>query len=406
MALTTDPASATQPRQPSQSIGWHRWLGRILMLYLCVIFATGTLLVFGAELESLLSPQMQRAPVATDSVMASNGALLDAAMMAHPDAKPLIVRAPKSDWFAAEVEMRAVSGIDFIVWLDPHSAAPQGTTAVLGFHELLRRFHVSLFAQSRLVLMLTSAVSVLLIAQLVLGLASYRRFWRGLFRVPGLTQQGRTLWGNWHRWTGLWSLPLLSVISLTGLLYFSETLGFAPDLPAAHTPALRETALPAGFNGATLDKAVAIALTELPGLAVREIYLPVNKTEALRLRGDLDATLVRPRANTVSVDPATMMVLGAHRGQDLGLARRLTEAADPLHYGTWGGLPSQIFWVVSGLFATLLALSGLKIASWRLSLRPGIPSFSNAVRAIFLPGRAVLVGFLIICCVSAFRAFV
>ena len=388
---------------PAKFLGMHRWLGRVLMLYLCMVFLSGTLLVFGDELESLISPQMQQ-KTSTDlqTSRVSAGALLDAAQAAYPQAHPLILRPPKSDWFAASVEMRQ-KGQDFIVWIDPVTAAVQGKTSVLGPKELLRRLHVSLLVQGRLALMVTSSVSLLLLAQLGFGLASYRRFWRGYTRLPAMHQQGRSLWAGWHRWAGLWSLPMLSVICLTGSLYFSETLGFAPNLPEPARAAQRTAALPEGFDGADLDAAVKVALTGLAGLDIREIYFPLTAADGIVLRGDLDAVLVRPRANAVTVDPVTLAPLGMYRGEDLSLARRLTEAADPLHYGTWGGLLSRIIWLCSGVLTVLLTISALKVTSWRLATRPDRPSHFGALRAIFLPARLALMGAVIVVAATALR---
>lgn len=394
---------STRGNTPAKFLGLHRWLGRVLMLYLFMVFLSGTLLVFGDELESLMSPQMQR-QTSTDreASRVSAGALLDAAQTAYPQAHPLILRPPKSDWFAASVEMRQ-KGQEFIVWIDPVTAAVQGQTSTLGPKELLRRLHVSLLVQGRLALMVTSSVSLLLLAQLAFGLASYRRFWRGYTRLPAMHQQGRSLWAGWHRWTGLWSLPMLSVICLTGVFYFIETLGFAPYWPKPVAAAERTAVLPESFDGTNLDAAVAVALAGLPGLAIQEIYFPLTTTDGISLRGDLDAVLVRPRANAVTVDPVTLTPLGNVRGEDLSLARRLTEAVDPLHFGTWGGLTTRIIWLCSGVLTVLLAISALKVTSWRLATRPERPSHFGALRAIFLPARFALVAAVIVVAVTALR---
>lgn len=395
--------SSARGSTPAKFLGLHRWLGRVLMLYLFMVFLSGTLLVFGDELESLVSPQMQR-QTSTDlqASRVSAGALLEAAQAAYPQAHPLILRLPKSDWFAASVEMHQ-KGQDFIVWIDPVTAAVQGQTAVLGAKELLRRLHVSLLVQGRLPLMLTSSVSLLLLAQLGFGLASYRRFWRGYTRLPARHEHGRSLWAGWHRWAGLWSLPMLSVICLTGVFYFIETLGYAPYWPKPTAAAERTAVLPEGFDGADLDAAVAVALAGLPGLEIKEIYFPLTVADGIALRGDLDAILVRPRANAVTVDPVTLTPLGNVRGEDLSLARRFTEAADPLHFGTWGGLTTRIIWLCSGILAVLLTISALKVSSWRLATTPGRPSHFGAMRAIFLPARLALIGAVIVVVITALR---
>jgi len=40
--------------------------------------------------------------------------------------------------------------------------------------------------------------------------------------------------------------------------------------------------------------------------------------------------------------------------------------ADPLHFGTWGGLATKLVWFAFGAFLTALSVSGLAIYSLRL----------------------------------------
>lgn len=373
------------PRRLRQAVlSLHGWAGRAVAVYFLFLFGTGTLLVFGHELEALVSPQMWGSGAVPDW-----GALLDAVLAAHPEAEPRILEAPPSPWLAAPVTLRE-GGAELIGWFAPETAALQGTTPGLGLREVLRQLHIQLLVEHRFALMAVAALSLPLLWQVVSGLWSTRRFWRGWTRRPRLGQGGRTGWGGLHRWAGVWALPVLAVTGLTGALYFAETLGFAPDLPAADPPAPREAALPEGFDGADLDRAVDLARAALPGLSVRRIYLPAHPGAGIVIRGELTAALVRPRANAVTVDPVTMSVLGVHRGEDLSPGRRLTEAADPLHFGQWGGEASRLLWVMGGALALLLAFSGLRVAGWRLAGPGGAGSLRRAWGGIFLPARLAI----------------
>jgi uncharacterized iron-regulated membrane protein len=46
------------------------------------------------------------------------------------------------------------------------------------------------------------------------------------------------------------------------------------------------------------------------------------------------------------------------RGEQLNAVARITEAVDPLHFGTFAGLPSRILYFVFGILLSTLAVSG------------------------------------------------
>lgn len=76
--------------------------------------------------------------------------------------------------------------------------------------------------------------------------------------------------------------------------------------------------------------------------------------------------LVRDRANAVFIDPDGQRVLLSVRGEQLGVHQRISGAADPLHFGTWGGLASKIAWFVFGLVLTSLSVTSVMIYAFRL----------------------------------------
>jgi uncharacterized iron-regulated membrane protein len=59
-------------------------------------------------------------------------------------------------------------------------------------------------------------------------------------------------------------------------------------------------------------------------------------------------------------------VLGSYRGEELGLHNRISEAADPLHFGYFGGLTTKIIWFFLGIFMTALSITGFMIYGARL----------------------------------------
>ena len=66
------------------------------------------------------------------------------------------------------------------------------------------------------------------------------------------------------------------------------------------------------------------------------------------------------------------------RGERLSAFSRIDEAADPLHFGVWGGWPSKVLWFVAGLALTTLAASGVAVFSLRLHRAEDAPAAARA----------------------------
>lgn len=203
-----------------------------------------------------------------------------------------------------------------------------------------------------------------LLISLIAGLFIYKKFWKGIFKRPRFELKARIWLGDLHRLTGLWSSWLVALITITSIWYFIEELGGnAPPLPAPVSYGWGGSSdLPPDFSGQTLERAVELALTEVPGLEIRRIGLG----ETLIIEGDLTANLVRPRANSVYLNTSTLEIIGSYKGEELGLHNRISEAADPLHFGYFGGLISKIIWFIVGMFMTALSVTGFMIYFTRL----------------------------------------
>ena len=215
---------------------------------------------------------------------------------------------------------------------------------------------------------IVSSLSLLLLASMVTGLVTYKRFWRGFFRRPR-GRDARTLNGDLHRLGGLWGLPFTLLIALTGLWYLVESLG--GEAPRQPQPTLH-VAAPA-VSGALIDRMVAAARAAQPDLEVREVRLPAEDEGAAAVMGQGSAVLVRDRANAVWFDARDGGGLLSARGDALSLHQRISEMADPLHFGTFGGLAIKLLWVLFGVILTGLAVTGALITSLRLARGPDAP---------------------------------
>ena len=344
----------------------HAWLGLHTFLLYFAMFLSGTLIVFIGEIEALGSAPMRAVNGGEKSD--DFGAAFEALRAARPEAQPLIIYRSETSWIADNIRISAANGRQANVWADPVTGLYLGETDVTLFRRLIRSFHASFITDKTPGGVLASALSLPLIFFIVTGLMTYRRFWRGIFRVPPRTKGSRAFWVGMHRLVALWSLPFLILIALTGVYFLASSLGIGGSFyPSAAPVEARETALPQDFDGAALDRATAVARAIFPGLDITRIDLPRGPTDPIRFYGSADAVLVEARGNGVFVDPTNFTVLGQYRASDLNLSTRLIMAVEQLHYGLWGGVLIRVLWLVLGALTCLLTLAGGMIFAARLA---------------------------------------
>jgi uncharacterized iron-regulated membrane protein len=351
---------------------WHRLhsvLGLWCSLFLLFVFLTGVLAVFATEIDRLFTPEMQ---VAGAGGKKSLGAVYNAVKAARPDADVMVITRPVSATMADQVFLREPGRTwDTIYWADPYRPELRGKGVRFTFKSAIRTLHRELFLPSKygvpLVTIFTFALSGLLVA----GIMQLLRFWKSFIIRPRFGGGRTRAWASdLHRLTGVWSVVFLIPICLTGIWYFAESAGLgAKGLPGHEAKPERAILLADTFDGVALDRAVATAQEVLPGLRVRNVMFPRWPQMPIIIQGQLSALLVRDRANAVYLDPDTLAVRGVHRGEDLSVHQRISEMADPLHFGTWGGLWSKIAWTVFGLMLTALAGLGALIHAKRLAAR-------------------------------------
>jgi len=370
MELSRDLPAAAQAspagKRKASRLWWtvHQWAGLKLSLFMAFIMFTGTLAVVSHEIDWLLQPSLRVAPASAEGPVewariAENAAL-------HPGvAQVWSMEAPTASAFAVKITVENAAGELFYLHAHPATAAIQGEAPWAGAQRILRNMHRHLNLPTRIGVPIVAFLGFLLLVSLVTSLVVYRKWWRG-FAKPLRTRDARTWWGDFHRLAGVWSLWFVALIGLTSVWYFAESLGLDAPPPPRVT---MEAPVAPGPQG--LDAAFAAARAAYPGLAVRRVLLPGEESPVLQIHGDHEAILVRPRANTVWVDPATAEVLLTTDGRDMTIHQRIGEMADPLHFGDFGGYWTKVPWFLFGLLLTGLSLSGAAIYSLRIARERG-----------------------------------
>jgi len=309
------------------------------------------------EIEWLLMPEVRASAVAGEEDW---GAMWSAVQRAYPDAQIQAIGPydrNDSPYFVRTAFLTRPDGKTFEAFVDPGTAQVTGEAPDTPFHAFMRGLHYYLFAPGDLPFYLVGSLGIVLAASLVTGLIAYKKFWRSCLRMPRWRAPTRVLMGDLHRLIGLWSIPFTAIISVTCIWYIVERAGVDFETPP---PALAADTIPQP-DGAAVARWVAAARREMPGLQVTGVSLPYEPGEPASVQGVWQAHLVRERTNMVYFDPATGAVVGKRVAHEMSAGERWVHTADPLHFGTFGGLATKLLWALFGLMLTAMAFTGALI---------------------------------------------
>jgi uncharacterized iron-regulated membrane protein len=340
----------------------HSWAGLKLSVFMFFISLTGTLAVFAHEIDWLITPELR---VETAPERVSYGRMLASARARYPDWTFFYLSEPIEPWFAAELVAFTPQDERRRIYIDPYSGEITGDVDWFNAHRILRETHRNLMLPPAIGVPIVSLLAIPLLISVVTSFWIYKRWWKGFFKKPRSGRK-RRFWGDIHRLTGLWSLAFLFIIAITSLWYLVESLGGRAP-PAADIPRGDPERAPIEVSGDDLDRMFEHALRAYPELDVERVLLPLNHGQPVALLGQTGAILVRPRANAIAFDPASGDEVHRHHARQLDVHQRISEAADPLHFGTFGGLATRVLWFVFGVGMCALSLTGVYLYGLRIA---------------------------------------
>ena len=367
----------------------HLWIGLALCLPLVVLGVTGSLLVYGHEIDDALTGRT--APQVTPGEPQPLDAIVAAAVAsAGGERAPTMARMPDHAGDPAMVRLRAADGGfrgGSTVLVDPVSLAVLADAGG-GASPWLRVMH-DLHGHA----MVPGGVGRdiigwLGVAMLVLGLSGLVMWWPrpGRWKAAFTVKRGARglrLHRDLHGAVGIWSLAVFVVVSLSGVyIAFPETTGAAlravfggRDL-RAEASSLRTGAVAAGGVEA-IASALALARAEVADAGVAAIAFGRRPEEPVRVtmrRGAVESRLV-PQVE-VYVDPAAATVLAVHDPGRYGFGETVVAWQRALHYGHGLGPVYKALVFLSGLLPLLFAITG--VAMWWLKRRARRPARHEA----------------------------
>lgn len=341
----------------------HSWVGVVGGLLLFVICWSGTVATVSHEIDWLLEPALR---VESSAGRASWGEIHSAVRDAYPDARIEWIQAPRHTGFAAEAVVQTSEQQRLRVYVHPTTAQVQGDSTFFNVQRFFRSFHMALFLTYPVGTYVVGTFGVLLALSTLSPLLFYKRWWTRFFRLRG-GRGARALWSELHKLAGLWSLWFGLVIAITGIWYLVEQASI--DIAGAQFayPPPPQWRVPAGAGHLPLDALVAHARRLRPDLEIRSVsFADSDNSQGVLFSGQAGHVLVRDRANKLFLDPTDGAAVLNLSASDLSPFLRWVDTADPLHFGNFGGLISQLVWFAFGMLLSALCLTGAYLHAARL----------------------------------------
>lgn len=348
----------------------HLWLGLSLGLLFVLLGLTGSVLVFYPEIDALLNPEVRvEGPVAPDLDRAL--ATVRAAYPAKPGPWRFEVTGAGGAIPARFYNPPERAGADFapmLVWISPDGSQVLrrtywGDTAMTFLYDLHYRL---LIGKTGAVVLGYAGIALFVL--ILSGLWAWwpRGSWRKALRYKGDAGPSRR-WRDQHKLGGLWGLPFLLILTVTGVMLElpeeSDAVLGALVAPVEVMPHPASSA----WEGkpVRVAEAVAVAQAALPQARIAWVEVPGPGEGAFRIRmqapGDPSDRFPH---SFVWVDQYKGTLLAVSDARQANASGVINAWLHALHDGSFGGLVTRILTALAGLIPLLLFVTGFR--RWRL----------------------------------------
>ena len=351
----------------------HSWIGVRLSILFFIVCFSGTLATLSHEMDWLFIPEI-RAKNETGSWAPRNDIAKNFSAE-HPEGE-IEFWLRTEEPYLCDIIYKRENGERSYVFANPYTGEIQGEVQIT-FQRFFRDLHYFLFIPFQIGHFTVLIFGFLLLISLVTALIFYKKWWRKLFELK--TGKGPLVFfRSLHRLVGIWSVPFTLLFAVTGIWYFLERTNIGgistisnPKNPKIDTTITQDNDSLSLFDPADFDytKAITVAEKAIPGLRAIDILPSKSQDNAVYITGKSNVPLVRPRANRVYLNPVTFEPIKVQKATEISNVMWLNDIADPLHFGTWGGLTTKIIWFIFGFGISSLVLSGIWITAKRKALK-------------------------------------
>lgn len=345
----------------------HGWCSLPIWLIFCFVCLTGTIAVFSHELTWLTNPASRATN--PDNLAAKPVAELVAVVeQAYPtaDVGTVMVFEP---YLVHAVIFTDHDKPQAIAYVNQYTGNIQQINQGITFIGFMRSLHGWLLfpwpSSYSAGYYLVSAMALVMLGALVTGLIIYKNFWRSFTQPKIRFNQGKkTVLTDLHRLAGVWSIWFLIVMSATGLWYLVQAVMWHADIDIEpHAPLVAAEQLPATQTQPPVSfaDAMQIAQQRFPDFQPSYLMLPEHNRGMYSLMGGGDHIFYDQYAYSLSINPWSGDIAHEKSPANMSALQTVMHIADPLHYGTIGGIWTKAIWFVFGLILSGMSITGFMI---------------------------------------------
>lgn len=359
---------------------WHLFLGIIAGAIIAIVGITGSVLTFRDEIDSALNPGLFNA-LAEKPRMSLEDAYF-VFHQAHPETKINYMYKADDNPNATYIFYDYASQKQ--IFVNPFNGQVAGKRLYeSGFINFMMDLHMTLLVP-KIGSYIVGIASLILLILTISGLRLWiPQKWKHLKSVLTVKRgaSGKRQNYDWHNILGFYSTPIVSILALTGFcisfylpivaIVFALS-GKNPNV-AANIYSMNSTYV-ATAKALPLDKIISIGKEYFPNNRTMGIALPNDSVGSYRLDILLDGKAKSGQREMVVIDQYSGKVLASSKDFP-HVAQGILSWMQPLHYGTFGGMPTRILALIGGLIPAALFVTGFIIwwPRWKKAKRSDRP---------------------------------
>ncbi|MBB1333054.1 PepSY domain-containing protein [Pseudoalteromonas sp. SR44-5] len=350
----------------------HGWFSLPVWVLFCFICITGTLSVVSHELTWLTNPAA-RASNPNNLPAKPIDELIAAVEQQHPtaDITSVLVYEP---YLVNAIIFTDHNKPQAIAYVNQYTGQIQAVNQGITFIGFMRALHGWLLfpwqSGYSVGYYLVSAMAIVMFGALATGLIIYKNFWRA-FTQPKLrfNQGKKTLLKDLHSLAGVWSMWFLLIMSLTGFWYLTQAIMWHNEIDIEEHPPLVSVAdLPTSKTVPAISLSQALQLTkqQFTDFEPHYIMFPEHSRGMYSISGSNNTIFYDDYAFSTTINPWTGELAQTKSPESMNALQTISHIADPLHYGTIGGIWTKLVWFIFGVILSGMSITGFMM--WRSKL--------------------------------------
>lgn len=353
----------------------HGWFSLPIWLVFCFVCLTGTIAVVSHEITWLTNANA-RASNPDNLPQKSMPELIKTVEQAYPTAK-VTTAIGLAPYMVNAIVFTDSDKPVAIAYVNQYTGKIQEVNTGITFINFMRSLHGWLLfpwhGSYSFGYYIVCFMAFVMLGALITGLVVYKKFWRSFIQPKvRFTQGKKTLLADLHKLAGVWSIWFLMLMSVTGLWYLTQAILWHNDYEIEpHPPAVSVAELPTMASTppippVSLSDALAITQQTFPNFKNTYILPPEHYRDTYKIYGTGDFIFYDEYAYALTISPWTGKITSKRTPEEMTTLQSLSHIANPLHYGSIGGLWTKVIWFIFGILLTSMSITGFLMWGGRL----------------------------------------